>query len=44
MPGQDYVPMWFPDVVSIGFGLFTLVIATILSHAVDLARETELTI
>jgi hypothetical protein len=44
VPGQDYAPMWFPDIVSIGFGLLTLVFATILSQAVDLARETELTI
>ena len=44
VPALDYAPIWVPDVVPIGFGLFTLVIATVLSHAVDLARETELTI
>jgi hypothetical protein len=44
VPGQDYVPIWFPDIVPLGFGMIVIVIATVLSHAVDLARETELTI
>ena len=44
IPGQDYAPIWLPDTVAMGFGLFTLVIARVLRQAVELARETELTI
>ena len=44
LPGQDYAPIWLPDIGIMGFGLFTIRIATVLTHAVDLARETELTI
>jgi hypothetical protein len=44
LPGQDYAPIWLPDIGIMGFGLFTIMIATVLTQAVDLARETELTI
>jgi hypothetical protein len=44
IPGQVYEPIWMPNIIIMGFGLFLMMIATVLGQAVDLARDAELTI